>query len=64
MKRSEKNEKSENLKAKKDNAKRCFFGLFCNDAKRRNLKRNKHRTKRKQNEKEAKNCHHFCFEAK
>ncbi len=44
--------------------KKFFFRLFRIDAKRRNLKRNKNGTKRKQNEKEAKNCHHFCFEAK
>jgi hypothetical protein len=44
--------------------KKCFFRLFRIDAKRRNLKRNENGTKRKQNEKEAKNCHHFRFEAK
>jgi hypothetical protein len=44
--------------------KKFFFRLFRINAKRRNLKRNKNGTKRKQNEKEAKNCHHFHFEAK
>jgi hypothetical protein len=44
--------------------KKCFFRFFPIYAKRRNLKRNKNGTKWKQNEKEAKNCHHFRFEAK
>ncbi len=44
--------------------KKCFFRLFRIDAKRRNLKRNENGTKRKQNEKEAKNCHNFCSEVK
>jgi hypothetical protein len=34
--------------------KKCFFRLFCIDAKRRNLKRNENGTKRKQNEKSKK----------
>jgi hypothetical protein len=38
--------------------------MFCIDAKCRNLKRNETGTKQKQNEKEAKNCHNFLFEAK
>ncbi len=42
----------------------CFFRLFRIDAKWRNLERNENRTKQKQNEKEAKNCHHCHFEAK
>ncbi len=33
--------------------KKCFFRLFRNDAKRRNLKRNENGTKRKQNEKRS-----------
>jgi hypothetical protein len=44
--------------------KKCLFRLFRIDAKHRNLKRNENGTKRKQNEKEEKNCHHFRFEAK
>jgi hypothetical protein len=36
------------------NVKKCFFCLFRIDTNRRNLKRNKNKTKRKQNEKEAK----------
>jgi hypothetical protein len=44
--------------------KKFFFRLFRIDAKHENLKRNENGTKRKQNEKEAKNCHHFRFEAK
>ncbi len=44
--------------------KKCFFRLFRIDAKRRNLKRNENGSKRKQNKKEAKNCHHFLSEAK
>jgi hypothetical protein len=44
--------------------KKCFFRLFRIDAKHGNLKRNENGNKRKQNEKEAKNCHHFHFEAK
>jgi hypothetical protein len=39
--------------------KKAFFRLFRIDTKRRNLKRNENRTKQKQNEKEAKNCHRF-----
>jgi hypothetical protein len=45
-------------------AKKVLFRLFCIDAKHRNLKRNKNGTKQKQNEKETKNCHYFCFGAK
>jgi hypothetical protein len=45
-------------------AKKVFFCLFRIDVKRRNLKRNENGTKRKPNEKEAKNCHHFRFETK
>jgi hypothetical protein len=41
-----------------------FFRMFRIYAKHRNLKRNENGTKQKQNEKEAKNCHHFRFEAK
>ncbi len=37
--------------------KKCFFQLFCINAKRRNLKRNENKTKNK-------NCHHFRFEEK
>jgi hypothetical protein len=48
----------------KQNGSEIFFCLFRIDAKRRNLKRNENGTKKKQNEKEAKNCHHFRFEAK
>jgi hypothetical protein len=44
--------------------KKVLFSLFRINAKHRNLKRNKNGTKRKQNEKEVKNCHHFQFEAK
>jgi hypothetical protein len=43
--------------------KKGFFRLFRIDAKRRNLKRNENGTKRKQNEKKAKNCHNFRFSA-
>jgi hypothetical protein len=45
-------------------AKKVLFRLFRIDAKRRNLKRNENGTKRKQNKKEAKNCHHFRFKPK
>jgi hypothetical protein len=44
--------------------KKCFFRFFRIDEKRRNLKRNENGTKRKQNEKEAKKCYNFRFEAK
>jgi hypothetical protein len=44
--------------------KKVYFRLFRIDAKHRNLKRNENGMNRKQNEIEAKNCHHFRFEAK
>ncbi len=42
----------------------AYFRLFRIDAKHKNLKRNENGMKRRQNEKDAKNCNYFRFEAK
>jgi hypothetical protein len=61
---SKRNEAKRKLNLFRFDAKKSIFHLYRIDAKRRNRKQNENRTKRKPNEKEAKNCHHFWFEAK